>query len=148
MRIRIAGPTDIAEIKSCEEQAFDLSARRGNTRDADQSAVMAAQIDEGQVHVIQESALILGYISFTSSFDHLFVDTIAVLPDHHRKGLGSRLLNHAEEAASDRGLGSVKLFTDGKIAGNVLFYQRHGYLETDRCVDGDFSRIFYSKAVA
>ena len=148
MRIRIAAPADISGIKACEEQAFDLSKRRGNTRDTSQSAVMAAQIDEGQVHVIQESSLILGYISFTSSFDHLFVDAIAVLPDHHRKGLGSRLLTHAEEAAADRGLGSVKLFTDGQIAGNNLFYQRLGYQETDRCVDENFSRIFYSKDVA
>lgn len=148
MKIRMAAPSDVAEIKACEDLAFDLSARPGNMIDAGQSAVMAAQIDEGQVHVIQESARILGYISFSSCFDHLFVDTIAVLPDHHRKGLGSRLLTHAEEAAADRGLGSVKLFTDGTISGNVLFYQRLGYLETDRCEEGDFSRIFYSKAVA
>lgn len=148
MRIRPAVASDMTAIVTCEELAFSMSHKRGNIRDISQRTVLAAQIDEGQIHVLIEDDRILGYITYSPGSDYMFVDTLAVLPKQHRKGLGTRLLSHAERAASRLGLGSVKLFTDGNISGNVLFYQRRGYLETDRCVDEAFSRIFYSKAIA
>jgi hypothetical protein len=42
----------------------------------------------------------------------------------------------------------VRLFTDGKLADNLNFYERRGYHETSRCDEGDFSRVFYSKDIA
>ena len=148
MSIRLAKTSDLQAIAECEELAFELSARRGTTRDASQSELLAQQVREREIHVISDAARIVGYISFSPSSDHLYVDSIAVLPRHHRQGLGSRLLTYAEDAASRMGLGSVKLFTDGRIARNVRFYARRGYRETGRCDDDNFSRIFYSKPIA
>lgn len=148
MQIRLANETDFPGILACEEKAFGMSARTGNIRDISQCSTLAAQIRNGEVYVIIGQDRILGYISYVPSNDHVFVDTIAVLPRHHRKGLGSKLLGHAEEAAAVMGLHSVKLFTDGRIAGNVTFYEQQGYGETGRCEEDEFSRIFYSKNVA
>lgn len=148
MRIRLAEASDLADIVRCEERAFGMTARRGNIRDIEQRGVLAAQISDGHVHVMEIDTKIVGYISFSPIYDHIFVDTIAVLPTWHRNGLGSQLLDHAEQAASQLGFDSVKLFTDGNVVGNVRFYRRRGYHETDRCIDGSFSRIFYSKAMA
>ena len=46
------------------------------------------------------------------------------------------------------GLRSVRLFTSGEIASNLMFYRRRGYHETGRCREANFSRVFYSKDIA
>lgn len=142
MQIRVAITSDLAAVTSCADRAFGFYPRGpGNWVE------LALQIRAGSVHVICDAAWVLGYISFSPSRDHLFVETIAVLPNHHGQGLGSRLLAFAEKEALRLGLHSVRLFTDGKIADNLIFYRRRGYHETDRCDESGFSRVFYSKDI-
>ena len=148
MRMRPANENDFVDIIACEQLAFDRPMADVNAGAVGRRDILASHLEVGEIHVIGRATEVLGYISFSTGTDHLFVDTLAVLPCHHRKGLGSALLNHAEATASQMGLGSVKLFTDGRIIGNVKFYRRRGYRETGRCEDIDFSRVFYSKAVA
>ena len=126
--IRAATPWDLAAVASCADLAF------GFPRSPDNRVELALQIQEGSVHVICDAARVLGYISFSPNRDHLYVDAIAVLPRLHRQGLGSRLLAFAEQEALRLGLRSVRLFTNGEIAGNLIFYRQRGYHETGRCV--------------
>ena len=148
MRIRRANVSDFSEIIACEQLAFDRPVDAAGAGAVGRSKLLASHLRTGEIHVIGVARMILGYISFAPGHDHLFVDTLAVVPSHHRKGLGSVLLNHAEATASEMGLGSVKLFTDGRISRNMKFYRHRGYRETGRCEDIDFSRVYYSKAVA
>jgi GNAT superfamily N-acetyltransferase len=143
MQIRTATISDLAVVTRCADRAFGVYPRRpGNWVE------LALQIRARSVHVICDAARVLGYISFSANRDHLFVETIAVLPRRHGQGLGSRLLAFAEKEALRLGLRSVRLFTDGKIADNLTFYRHRGYHETDRCDEGRFSRVFYSKDIA
>jgi GNAT superfamily N-acetyltransferase len=98
--------------------------------------------------VICDTVQVLGYISFSPNRDYLFVDAVAVLPRLHRQALGTQLLAFAEEETLRLGLRSVRLFTNGRIAGNLIFYRQRGYRETGRCDEGSFSRVFYSKETA
>lgn len=148
MRIRLAEATDFAGIITCEHLAFEMVTRRKGNIDLQHNGALASQIRGGEVHLAVVEQQIVGYIVFTPSSDHIYVDTVAVLPDKQRRGLGSQLLAHAEQAARTQGLGSVKLFTDGRIASNVAFYERRGYSETGRCEDDRFSRVFYSKTIS
>src|SRR5258705_13626224 len=119
MQIHAAISSDLAAITSCADRAFGVyPLRPGNWVE------LALQIRSGSVHVICEGARVLGYISFSANRDHLFVETIAVLPHYHGQGLGTRLLAFAEKEALRRGLRSVTLFTDGKKANNLIFYRR------------------------
>ena len=147
MRIRLAKASDLAAIVACEDLAFNPFASGANGRNVSPDGDLSCQIRDGAIYVISDSARVMGYISVSGNFDHLFVGAIAVLPGHHRKGLGSQLLAFAEHEALRLGLQSVTLFTDGNITGNLVFYRRNGYQETDRCDGNGFSRVFFKKAV-
>ena len=142
MKVRGATAGDLAAVASCADVAF------GVPRSPDNRTELAIQIQQGLVQVMCDAALVLGYISFSPNRDHLFVEAIAVLPELHGHGIGSRLLAFAEQVALRLGLRSVRLFTSGEIAGNLSFYRRRGYRETGRCREDNFSRVFYSKDIA
>jgi len=142
MIVRGATAGDLAAVASCADVAF------GVPRSPDNRTELAIQIQQGLVQVMCDAARVLGYISFSPNRDHLFVEAIAVLPELHGQGIGSRLLAFAEQGAQRLRLRSVRLFTSGDIAGNLIFYQRRGYHETGRCRETNFSRVFYSKDIA
>jgi GNAT superfamily N-acetyltransferase len=148
MQIRAAKISDLVEVGACADLAIAYVDGSRKIREVKPDGELASQIRRGSVHVICGSARILGFISFSPNADHLFVDAIAVRPSHQCQGLGSRLLAFAEGEAARLGLRSVRLFTDGKLADNLNFYERRGYHETSRCDEGDFSRVFYSKDIA
>jgi GNAT superfamily N-acetyltransferase len=148
MQIRAATMSDLVEVGACADLAIASDHGSRKNRGVKPDGELASQIRRGAVHVIGGPAPILGFISFSPNADHLFVDTIAVRPSHQHRGLGSRLLAFAEQEASRLGLRSVSLFTDGKLADNLNFFQRRGYHETSRCDEGDFSRVFYRKDIA
>ena len=142
MIVRGATAGDLAAVASCADVAF------GVPRSPDNRTELAIQIQQGLVQVMCDAARVLGYISFSPNRDHLFVEAIAVLPELHGHGIGSRLLAFAEQVALRLCLRSVRLFTSGEIAGNLSFYRRRGYHETGRCREDNFSRVFYSKDIA
>ena len=144
MHIRAATASDLAVVVGCESLAFPTF--RYN-QDVEPGGNLALRIREGSLYLICSRERVLGYISFSSNVDHLFVHIIAVLPAFHDQGLGSQLLAFAEKEAQRLRLRSVTLFTDGDIAQNHIFYRRRGYHETDRCGEGGFSRVYYAKDV-
>ncbi len=147
MQIRSAIASDLADIVECEDLAFNLRARTTLAKEVSAHGQLASQIDRGDIHVIAAGPAFLGYISFSLRHDHLFVAAVAVHPKYHRTGVGSRLLSFAGATAFRHGLGKVHLFTDGHNAGNLDFYRQRGYVETGRCEEGDFFRVYLSKAI-
>ena len=144
MKIRKANSSDLPAIAACAELAFGAAILRTDpTSDGD----LASRILEGSIYVIGLNNSVLGYIALLPLADHVFVDTVAVLPKHHSEGLGSQLLSFAESEALRLDLRSVRLFTMADMSGNLVFYSRRGYRETGRCDDDGFPRIFYTKYV-
>jgi|WetSurMetagenome_2_1015567.scaffolds.fasta_scaffold751600_1 ribosomal protein S18 acetylase RimI-like enzyme len=57
----------------------------------------------------------------------LLILNLAVDPALQGRGLGPRLLSHAEMLAREQGLPRLRLYTHEKMAKNVALYQRLGY---------------------
>lgn len=148
MKIRAATLPDLAAVVACADLAFATSLPHPLKLDVGVNNDLRSQILDGSVHMICSSATVLGYISLWPIADHLFVDSIAVLPKYHGQGLGTQLLAFAEHEASRLGLHSVRLFTKEKMADNHAFYRHRGYCETGRCDDDGFPRVFYSKDIS
>jgi len=147
MRIRAATVADLASIVRCADLAFAPFAEHSDKQDVKPEENLRSQILEGSIHLICDEAQVLGYISLWPTANQMFIDTLAVLPMHHRRGLGSQLLAFADRETLRLGLYSVSLFTKETMADNLVFYQRRGYGETGRC-DGDgFCRVFFSKSI-
>lgn len=77
----------------------------------------------------------------------MLIKNVAVLPRHQGKGLGSRLLDHAERLAAGMGYAEIKLYTNERYAGNVAFYERLGYqVEREEDFMGGIT-IYMNKAI-
>jgi ribosomal protein S18 acetylase RimI-like enzyme len=150
MLIRVATPADLEAIIACAEQAFadtmQIESGAGECANDD----LLEQIHGRNLHVLSSraGARIVGYIALLPVADHLFVDSIAVLPEYQGEGLGTLMLVFAEQEAFRLGLKSVRLFTKLKAADSFAFYQYRGYTETGRCDNDGYPRVFYSKEVA
>ena len=144
-RIRVATVDDFAAILACSELAFPSFSEFEDSEDAPVSDDLKSQILEGSVRLICNGTQVLGYISFWPAADQMFIGTLAVLPTHHRQGLGSKLLAFADAETLRLGFKAVSLFTKATMKGNLQFYQSRGYRETGRCDDDGFCRVFYIK---
>ena len=59
--------------------------------------------------------------------DHLLVENVAVAPSFQGRGLGRRLMAHAEMLAAELGMGEIRLYTNQRFTENIEFYRRLGY---------------------
>jgi GNAT superfamily N-acetyltransferase len=59
--------------------------------------------------------------------DHLLVENVAVAPAFQGRGLGRKLMAHAEELAVSLGFGEIRLYTNKLFAENVQLYGKLGY---------------------
>jgi len=90
----------------------------------------------------------VGGLTGRTSLGVLFIDLFFLPDDLPGHGLGSRLLQLAEEEARERGCISALLYTINFQAPD--FYKRHGYqvLGVVPCLPPGTSRIFMTKPLA
>jgi ribosomal protein S18 acetylase RimI-like enzyme len=59
--------------------------------------------------------------------DHLLVENVAVSPPFQGRGLGRKLMEHAEKVAASLGFSEIRLYTNKLFAENVHLYVKFGY---------------------
>jgi ribosomal protein S18 acetylase RimI-like enzyme len=59
--------------------------------------------------------------------DHLLIENVAVSPAHQGRGLGRRLMAHAEAVAMALGHPEIRLYTNKLFAENLRLYEKLGY---------------------
>jgi GNAT superfamily N-acetyltransferase len=111
---------------------------------------MTADYDRAVVeHVIdlmEEDGHLCGLIEMAPADGHLLIVNIAVRPDQQGRGIGARLLDHAEWFARSLGLDEIQLYTNVRMASNLGFYGRRGYQEFRRgTTDPGFLVVFMRK---
>jgi ribosomal protein S18 acetylase RimI-like enzyme len=89
-------------------------------------------VTEHIIDLWEEDGQLLALIEVIPAADHLLIENIAVRPDQQGKGVGDRLLLHAEGLARAMGLDEIRLYTNAAFAPNLAFYSRRGYQEYRR----------------
>jgi len=123
----------------------DAAAVRALTRDAYAKWVplisreplpMTADYDRAvREHLIdlwEEGGELIALIETIPAEDHLLIENVAVRPDQQGRGIGDRLMRHAEALARSLGFDEVRLYTNAAFAENLAFYARRGYQEYRR----------------
>jgi N-acetylglutamate synthase-like GNAT family acetyltransferase len=105
----------------------------------------AVAVREHETWVLESDGGIVGVIVLVHHEDHLWVDNVAVSPDWQRRGLGRRLLAHAESVARRARLPAMRLLTNERYVENIAMYARHGYRETHRTPHLGTDLIHFSK---
>lgn len=94
--------------------------------------VVTTSIRQGRTLVAVDGAEVVGVATFGVQDDALALWKLYVLPGHHGRGIGSRLLDAVVDRALELGLGRIVL---SHIEGNqqaARFYAAHGFTETHR----------------
>ena len=64
---------------------------------------------------------------------HALIEMVVEIePDQQGKGIGDRLLRHAEVVAASMNIREVQLITNVVMVSNIAFYSKRGYQEYDR----------------
>ena len=104
-------------------------------------------IERSDVRVAERDGAIVGVLVLEWSGAEPFVDNVAVDPGVAGSGVGRRLLELAEAEARRKGHGAITLSTNERMADNLAWYERLGYVAYDRRTVGVYQRVFMRKTL-
>jgi ribosomal protein S18 acetylase RimI-like enzyme len=143
--LRPAVAADEQAVRDCVLAAYAAYVPIMGKQPAPMLADYRELIAAGRVTVAEDATGLIGAIVAWAEADHFYVDNIAVQPECKGRGVGSRLLHHAEDAARAAGFDEVRLYTNEAMVANLDYYPRRGYRETHRSSDSGYRRVYYSK---
>ena len=102
-------------------------------------------IREHDVWVLEAAGALVGILELETRPDHLRIENVAVAPAWQGRGLGRRLLLHAEAEARRNGLHELGLLTNERYLDNIAMYTRYGYIETARVPHQGTDLVYFRK---
>lgn len=105
----------------------------------------ASLIADGRVWIVEHSSRVEGVLVAYETANGFYLETVAVHPSRQRVGIGRALLQFAEQEATRRGLSSIYLYTNAKMAENQVLYTKIGYIEYERKCEAGYDRVFFRK---
>ncbi|KAA2236819.1 GNAT family N-acetyltransferase [Salinarimonas soli] len=125
--IRRAGPADAPAIRALVRAAYGrwmpLIGREPTPMNADYDRA----VREHRIDLLLIEGALAALIETTPHPDHLYIHNLAVAPERQGRGLGRRLLAHAEAEARLAGLPELRLLTNAAFASNVRLYEAEGF---------------------
>ncbi|WP_406434105.1 GNAT family N-acetyltransferase [Streptomyces sp. NBC_00631] len=141
--IRLARAADVPAVKAVTDMAYHPYVARIGVVPQPMEADHMANVAVGRVFVAGEP--VIGLVVIEAHEDHLFLDSIAVHPAAHGRGVGGRLLEFVDARARALGLPEVRLCTNVLMWENRKLYPKYGYEVVERRVDGPYDRVHYRK---
>jgi len=146
--LRLARPGEVGRLREIEDEAGE---RFNDLKDIyDESLSSSFSLDEmyrlaklNQVWAVCDGAdNPVGMIIVSVRGENAYVEELDVLPEHGRRGLGSRLIEHVCNWAREQGCVRIDLSTFRYVPWNGPFYRRNGFrdLTQDEWTD-DMSQI-------
>lgn len=125
--LRIAGPSDAAAIRDLTRQAYAKWIERIGREPLPMGVDYAEAVLQHRFDLLEAAGQLAGLVETAPSDRSLLVVNLAIAPDMQGRGLGSRLLKHAEDLAVVAGLDGVRLYTHQRFEENLRFYAARGY---------------------
>jgi ribosomal protein S18 acetylase RimI-like enzyme len=97
--------------------------------------------------LLEEDGALVALIETERNADHLLIVNVAVAPAHQKRGLGRRLLAHAETLARAESLATVRLYTNALMVENIALYRGVGYAIDREEPVGTSIQVHMSKAL-
>lgn len=107
----------------------------------------AQAIRDHEVWVLDVDGALVGVIELVPNNKRLWVENIAVAPGRQGRGLGRRLLSHAEDEARRLRHSEIGLLTNERYVENIAMYVRYGYSETHREPHLGTDLVYFMKPV-
>ena len=102
-------------------------------------------INNSELYVYCIKDIVVGCVSICSLMDNvyskvcwktdgknsIYIHRLAVDPDHQKQGVGSKLMDFAENKSKSDGIDSIRLDTFSKNTVNQNFYEARGYIKLE-----------------
>ena len=145
LTVREVDAGDVGVIRALVKAAYQPYVERIGREPGPMTDDYGRAVDTGHVWVAQQGDRVVGLLVLEPAEDHLLLRNVAVLPQVQGLGVGSRLLQFAEEQARALGLLQIRLYTNAAMTENLAYYPRRGYRETHRSTNDGFHRVFFTK---
>jgi ribosomal protein S18 acetylase RimI-like enzyme len=143
--VRQAQAADTLAVTDLVRHAYGHYTARIGRQPAPMTADYGRAIADQTVWVVDVNDQIGGIIVLQNGSDHLLIDNVAVRPALQGRGIGSLLIDFAEQHARAHGLSEVRLYTNEQMTENLAYYPRRGFTEVDRRSESGFRRVFFTK---
>ena len=125
--LRRAAAADAAAVQALTRQAYakwvPLIGREPKPMQADYDRA----VREHRIDLALLGGALAGLIETIDRPDHLLIENVAVAPAFQGRGVGRRLMAHAEQLAAEQGHAELRLYTNARFEENVALYRRLGY---------------------
>ena len=132
MSFRRAGLSDAPVVRDLTRSAYAKWVPLIGREPLPMTADYERAVVEHQIDLYEDDGELLALIELVPEHDHLLIENVAVRPDQQGKGIGDRLLHHAEDVARSLGYAEIRLYTNAAFEVNIAFYAKRGYQEYRR----------------
>jgi GNAT superfamily N-acetyltransferase len=126
--IRSATASDVATIREVTRAAYAKWIKVIGREPLPMNADYEQAIEKHSFDLLFIDGKMAALIETELRADQLWIENIAVRPEHQGQGLGRHLMALVEARALAAGLAEARLLTNQAFAANVALYQRVGYL--------------------
>jgi ribosomal protein S18 acetylase RimI-like enzyme len=146
MRPAVAG--DAAAIRALTRAAYAKWVPVIGREPMPMAADYEAAVAKHRFDLLYVDGTLAALIETIAKDDHLLIENVAVDPAFQKRGLGRRLMAHAETVALGLGYRELRLYTNKSFAENVTLYQRLGYtIDREEEFRGGFT-VYMSKRIS
>ncbi len=126
--LRAATDADVDAVRALTREAYGKWVPLIGREPLPMTADYAEAVRKHRIDLVEADGELVALIEMVPGGDHLLIENIAVSPRHQGRGIGRKLLAHAEQVAATLGLTDLRLYTNKRFAENVQLYLRHGYM--------------------
>ena len=130
LTFRRATAADAAAVRALTREAYAKWVPVVGREPKPMTADFDAAIHDHRVDLLCEGERVVALIETIAEADALLIENVAVSSTCQGRGLGRRLIAHAERLAAAMGYGEIRLYANARFVENVAFYQRLGYTIT------------------
>ena len=138
---------DLAFITSCAESTYSIYVERIGKKPAPMVANFAAALEAGQLEILLAENSTIGFLVSFPIDNKLFIENIAIHPDHQGRGYAGEIFSLLEARARSSDMSAIELYTNEKMTENLTLYPRLGFEEIDRRSEAGFNRIYFRKTL-
>jgi GNAT superfamily N-acetyltransferase len=145
--LRLASPADVPAITALVAAAYGPYEPLIGRTPMPMLVDFGDALQDHAIWVLDADGAVVGVIELIDRGDHLWIDNVAIDPAWQGRGLGRRLLRHAEDEARRLGRQQVGLLTNERYVDNIAMYIRYGYRETHREPHKGTDLVYFRKTV-
>lgn len=125
--LRAATDADVGSILALTREAYGKWVPLIGREPLPMTADYAEAVRKHRIDLLEADGELVALIEMVPAADHLLIENIAVSPRHQGRGIGRRLLAHAEQVAASLRVNDIRLYTNKRFAENVELYLKNGY---------------------